>query len=83
MKINLKQKFTSRKFIVCLTGILTGIGVATTGNVAEGVTAVLVSLITYLIAEGYIDAKAIDVGDKVIEEVKNKLKEGDADGKLF
>lgn len=79
----LKQKFTSRKFIVCLTGIITGIGVATTGNTVEGVTTVLVSLLTYLITEGYIDAKAIDVGDKVIDEVKDNLKEGDADGKLL
>jgi hypothetical protein len=72
---SLKQKFSSRKFIVCLTGILTGIGVAISGNVVEGVSTVLVSMITYLIAEGYIDAKALDVGDNVIEEVKEKLKE--------
>ena len=72
---SLKQKFTSRKFIVCLTGILTGIGVAISGNVVEGVSTVLVSMITYLIAEGYIDAKALDVSDNVIDEVKEKLKE--------
>lgn len=72
---SLKQKFTSRKFIVCLTGILTGIGVAISGNVVEGVSTVLVSMITYLIAEGYIDAKALDVGDNVIDEVKEKLRE--------
>ena len=72
---SLKQKFSSRKFIVCLTGILTGIGVAISGNVVEGVSTVLVSMITYLIAEGYIDAKALDVSDNVIDEVKEKLKE--------
>lgn len=72
---SLKQKFSSRKFIVCLTGILTGIGVAISGNVVEGVSTVLVSMITYLIAEGYIDAKALDVGDNVIEEVKENLRE--------
>lgn len=72
---SLKQKFTSRKFIVCLTGILTGIGVAISGGVVEGVSTVLVSMITYLIAEGYIDAKALDVSDNVIEEVKENLKE--------
>lgn len=72
---SLKQKFSSRKFIVCLTGILTGIGVAISGNVVEGVSTVLVSMITYLIAEGYIDAKALDVGDNVIDEVKEKLRE--------
>lgn len=72
---SLKQKFSSRKFIVCITGIVTGIGVAISGNVVEGVSTVLVSMITYLIAEGYIDAKALDVGDNVIDEVKEKLKE--------
>lgn len=72
---SLKQKFSSRKFIVCVTGIFTGIGVAIAGNVVEGVSTVLVSMITYLIAEGYIDAKALEVTDDVIEEVKEKLKE--------
>lgn len=72
---SLKQKFSSRKFIVCITGIVTGIGVAISGNVVEGVSTVLVSMITYLIAEGYIDAKALDVSDNVIDEVKEKLKE--------
>lgn len=72
---SLKQKFSSRKFIVCITGIVTGIGVAISGNMVEGVSTVLVSMITYLIAEGYIDAKALDVGDNVIDEVKEKLKE--------
>jgi hypothetical protein len=72
---SLKQKFSSRKFIVCLTGILTGIGVAISGNVVEGVSTVLVSMITYLIAEGYIDAKALEITDNVIEEVKENLKE--------
>jgi hypothetical protein len=72
---SLKQKFSSRKFIVCLTGILTGICVAISGSVVEGVSTVLVSMITYLIAEGYIDAKALDVGDNVIDKVKENLKE--------
>ena len=79
----LKQKFTSRKFIICLTGILTGVGVAVSGNTAEGITAVLVSLITYLIAEGYIDAKAIEVSDKVIDSVKDKLCEVESDDELL
>lgn len=70
-----KQKFSSRKFIVCITGIITGVGVAISGNVIEGVSTVLASMIAYLIAEGYIDAKAVELTDNVIEEVKDKLKE--------
>lgn len=76
---SLKQKFTSRKFIVCLTGIITGVAVALSGNTVEGITTVLVSLISYLVAEGYIDAKAVEMGDKVIESVKENLKENDHD----
>ena len=76
---SLKQKFTSRKFIVCLKGIITGVTVALSGNTVEGITTVLVSLISYLVAEGYIDAKAVEMGDKVIESVKENLKENDHD----
>lgn len=70
------QKFTSRKFIASLTGILTGIGVICSGNVVEGIVTVLASILAYLITEGYIDASAVSMIDKVAEETKEKL-EGD------
>ena len=72
----LMKKFTSRKFITALAGIVTGVVVIATGNTREGVIAVISSVIAYLIAEGYIDAKAVDVLDGVVEETKDKL-EGD------
>ena len=72
----LMKKFTSRKFITALAGIVTGVVVIATGNTLEGVIAVISSVIAYLIAEGYIDAKAVDVLDGVVEETKDKL-EGD------
>ena len=70
------QKFTSRKFIVALTGIVAGVGVICSGNVIEGVVAILASILAYLITEGYIDAKAVSIVDEVIEETKEKI-EGD------
>ena len=53
------QKLTSRKFIACAAGIVTGAAVILSGNVTEGIAAVITSILGYLIAEGYIDAKAV------------------------
>lgn len=53
------SKFTSRKFIAMVAGVLTGIGVILTGGTVEGLTAVIASVITYLAAEGYIDANRL------------------------
>lgn len=67
------QKFSSRKFLTALSGIVTGIVVIASGNTTEGVVAVLASIFAYLIAEGYIDAKAVEIVDTVVEETKDKL----------
>lgn len=69
----LMKKLTSRKFIVSVAGIISGIVTISVGNSAEGITVVIASVIAYLITEGYIDAKALDVADSVIEETKEKL----------
>jgi hypothetical protein len=79
----LKSKFTSRKFLVCVAGILTGIGVVISGNTIEGVSTILASIIAYLVAEGYVDAKAIQVTDEVIDTIKEKLEKGQNDEKLL
>ena len=73
MKIDWVKKFTSRKFLVCVAGILTGAGVVISGNTIEGVATILASMVAYLVAEGYIDAKAIQVTDEVIDTIKEKL----------
>ena len=75
----LMKKFTSRKFITALAGIVAGVVVIATGNTLEGVITVISSVIAYLIAEGYIDAKAVDVLDDVVEETKDKLEGGKDD----
>lgn len=53
------SKFKSRKFIAMIAGILTGLGVIISGQTTEGLTAVLVSIISYLAAEGYVDSSAL------------------------
>lgn len=72
MKEYLKTKFTSRKFIACLAGVVTGLGLILSQNTVEGATTVVVSVISYLAAEGLIDAAA----------VKNTLGGGDADSNV-
>lgn len=71
------NKYFSRKFIACLTGILTGVGVIASGNKAEGIVAVIVSVLGYIIAEGYIDAKAVNniiqIADSTLEGVSDAL----------
>ena len=53
------KKLTSRKFIVSAAGIISGIALVISGNETEGVAAIIASVIGYLVAEGYIDAKAV------------------------
>ncbi len=72
MKTFLK-KISSRKFIASLMGILTGIGVIASGSEIEGIITVIASIFAYLIAEGYIDAKAVKVTDDVIDKTKELL----------
>lgn len=75
------KKFTSRKFLAMVAGVLTGIGVILEGSTVPGITAVIVAVVSYLIAEGYIDAKAVntvkdvvnDVADKVEDDKTNKI----------
>ena len=62
----MKNKLTSRKFITAITGLITGILLIIGGDVTEGVTAVISSVIAYCIAEGYVDGK------KIQEELESK-----------
>lgn len=68
--MNIFNKLTSRKFLVSAAGIVSGIVLIANGNTTEGVGAVIASVVGYLVAEGYIDAKAVEmVTDKVEEEI--------------
>ena len=69
-------KLTSRKFLVSVAGIVSGIVLIVGGNATEGVATVIASVVAYLVAEGYIDAKAVKAAtDKVEEKIEEVEKE--------
>ena len=65
---NFKEKLTSRKFLMAVAGIVSGIVLILNGDSTEGVSAVVASVLGYLIAEGYIDAKALKAAAEVAKE---------------
>ena len=72
----LKTKLTSRKFLVAAAGIVSGVALIVSGSTTEGVAAVIASVIGYLAAEGYIDAKAVKATAEAVEEAVD-ASEGD------
>jgi Na+/phosphate symporter len=52
------KKFTSRKFLAAFAGVSAGIYMISCGSVSEGTTAIVASVVSYLAAEGIIDAKS-------------------------
>ena len=70
------EKLKSRKFLACIAGVATGIALIATGNTVEGAASVIVSVVGYIAAEGYVDGKAVkntieitqDVLDSVLKE---------------
>ncbi len=73
----LKQKFTSRKFIVAVFGIIAGAICIATGNVTQGSTTIITSILAYLVAEGYIDAKSVqNITQGVADNMKPEESEG-------
>ena len=56
----MKQKLTSRKLWVAITGVIAGIVLIAVGNKVEGTTTLVASILGYLAAEGLIDAKAVN-----------------------
>lgn len=56
----MKAKLTSRKLWVAIVGIVTGIVMIVSDNTIEGTTTIVASILGYLVAEGFIDAKAVN-----------------------
>lgn len=63
----MKEKLTSRKLWVAIAGIIAGIALIASKNVVEGTATIISSVLGYLIAEGFIDAKAVG---GVLEEIE-------------
>lgn len=72
---DLKTKLTSRKFLVAVAGIASGIVLIANGSTTEGVATVIASVIAYLAAEGYIDAKAVKATTDKIEEAVDEVED--------
>ena len=67
----LKSKLTSRKFIIAVSGFISGVIIAASGNVTEGVYTIIGSVVGYLIAEGYIDGKKIkQQTEEILDEIE-------------
>ena len=56
---NVLKKIGSRKFLVAVSGVISGIVLIAGGNITEGVTAIVTSVVAYLAAEGLVDMAAV------------------------
>ena len=56
---NILKKVSSRKFIVAVSGVVSGIVLVVNGSTTEGVTAIVTSVVAYLAAEGPVDMAAV------------------------
>lgn len=77
----MKTKLTSRKFLVAVAGVVSGIVLIANGNTSEGVSTIIASVVAYLAAEGLIDMAAVKKTADKADAIKGKLDDtDDADG---
>lgn len=67
------SKFTSRKFLAALMGVLTGIALIVSGNVVEGTSTLITAIVAYIVAEGYVDGKAVKNTIEISQEMLDKI----------
>jgi hypothetical protein len=67
------SKFTSRKFLAAIAGVLTGIALIVSGNTIEGASTVITSIVAYIVAEGYVDGKAVKNTIETTQDVLNEV----------
>lgn len=77
-----KNKFLSRKFILAVLSAIGGVAVSLTqlgGKVAVvcAVISAVIPAVTYIITEGVIDAKAVNLTAQATEQIINIIKDGD------
>lgn len=77
------SKFTSRKFLAALMGVLTGIALIVSGNVVEGTSTLMTAIVAYIVAEGYVDGKAvkntIEISQEMLDNIVGSLDEKESD----
>lgn len=69
----MKEKLTSRKLWMALIGAATGIVLMLTGDATQGAATLIVSVLSYIVAEGYIDAKAVDTVLEIVDDATEQL----------
>lgn len=69
------KKFTSRKFLTTIAGIMTGLGLILNGQTVEGIVTLLSSIATYCVVEGYLDGKTINQIPDAIEKTNEVIKD--------
>lgn len=74
-KINWKQKLSSRKLWLAVAGIISGVAMVLSENTTEGAALIGSSIIGYLVAEGYIDAKAAAATAAMVTEIGGAIKD--------
>lgn len=82
----LKSKFSSRKFLLSLVGVITGICgiIGCNDNTVAVVTFVvleILSIVSYLICEGKIDAAAVGKGLNIAQEIMKVIESFKGSGK--
>ena len=78
--MNFLSKLKSRKFLMCFAGVVTGVAVlqganAESINTIAGAITVLGSIVTYIMAEGKVDAASAKATVEQIEVLKKELDE--------
>lgn len=72
----MKNKYTSRKFIAALTGMIAGALMILSGNVTQGTAAIVSSVAFYCIAEGIIDARSLKIMAEIASDDSGKNERG-------
>ncbi len=70
---DLKTKLTSRKFLIALAGVISGVVLLANGNTTEGVTSIVASVVAYLAAEGLVDMAAVKSTVGKAEDTQTKI----------
>lgn len=71
----LKSKLTSRKFLLAITGVISGIVLVAVGYVEEGTTTIVSAILAYLAAEGIVDAVAVKTATDKMQDVLDDVED--------
>ncbi|HBR09564.1 MAG TPA: hypothetical protein DD735_11825 [Clostridiales bacterium] len=63
------KNLLSRKFLIAVAGVLCGISTAIGGDTTNGAILIISSVLGYLVAEGFVDAKAVASAAAAITDV--------------